>query len=237
MSSRRPAPLRHLAPYVLGVPVVVALGIVMVAAVLDLPAGPLGLAGEVQERIDDTGVRHPVTAVLLNLRAYDTWLEVVALLIAAVATLTTRATPLPSREGGAPGAVIVGLAGRLLPVVVLAGVFVLALGTFTSGGAFQAGALVAAGLFLLYLAGAPLARLLGGLGGGLLVITGSAAFLVAALAGLLFGLHALEFAPRWASGVIVAVETAVTLSIVVTLAVLLIAAPPDQPSGDQEPRR
>lgn len=237
MSASEPEPRRHVAPYVIGVPAVALLGAVMIGAVLDLPEGPLGLTGEVQERLDDSGVRHPVTAVLLNLRAYDTWLEIVALVIAAVATLTTRVTPLPSRAASPAGGVITGLVGRLLPVVVLAGVFVLALGTFTSGGAFQAGALVAAGAFLLYLAGAPLARLLSGRSAGLLMITGAAAFLVAALAGVALGLRALELAPDHAAGAIVAVETAVTISIVVTLTVLLIAAPPDEPTRDEEEPR
>jgi hypothetical protein len=53
---------RFVAPYLIGVPLVLALGVAMVGAVLDLPAGPLGLADEVAARGLESGVRHPVTA-------------------------------------------------------------------------------------------------------------------------------------------------------------------------------
>jgi hypothetical protein len=121
----------------------------------------------------------------------------------------------------------VGLVGRLLPVVLLVGVFVLALGTFTSGGAFQAGALVAAGLFLLYLAGAPINRLLAGRGGALLLSPVRRRSWSPPSPGWRSACTLSNFAPRWAGAAIVAVETAVTVSIVVTLVVLLIAAAPD----------
>ena len=55
-------------------------------AVLSLSQPALGLSAAVAERISESGVSHPVTAVLLNFRGYDTLLELVVLLLALMGT-------------------------------------------------------------------------------------------------------------------------------------------------------
>ena len=52
-------------------------------AILSLPTEWNGLGDRVADRLDESGVRNPVTAVLLNFRGYDTLLEIGVLLLAA----------------------------------------------------------------------------------------------------------------------------------------------------------
>ncbi|MDP3892698.1 hydrogenase subunit MbhD domain-containing protein, partial [Nocardioides sp.] len=58
-------------------------------------------AGLVADRVGESGVEHPVTAVLLNFRSYDTLLEVAVLLVAILAALALRPDPTP-RDVSAP---------------------------------------------------------------------------------------------------------------------------------------
>ncbi len=55
--------------------------------------------------MDRSGVTHPVTAVLLNFRGYDTLLEVAVLLIALVGTWSLRLGP-AARGRDRPGLVL-----------------------------------------------------------------------------------------------------------------------------------
>ena len=58
--------------------VVAVLGI----AVLSLPSESAGLSTAVADKLGQSGVKNPVTAVLLNFRGYDTLLELTVLLLA-----------------------------------------------------------------------------------------------------------------------------------------------------------
>jgi len=217
---------RQMLLLVIGGLAVVPLGVVMMRAITELPDEANGLVMTIEERMPDAGVSHAVTGVLLNFRAYDTWLEVVVLLVVATVTLGLRRQVLPMPSAGA-NAITVGLVRRLLPLLLLVAVFVLAIGTSGPGGAFQSGALFAAGGLLLFLAGYPITRLVGG---GLLrglLIAGTVAFLMAGLAGIVVGARALEFAPEVAAASILIIEITVTVSIVVTLVVLLVGAAPE----------
>lgn len=62
-------------------------GAALLAAMAELPVEAAGLRDEVLRHLAASGVEHPVTAVLMNFRGYDTWLEVVVLLLAALAAL------------------------------------------------------------------------------------------------------------------------------------------------------
>jgi multisubunit Na+/H+ antiporter MnhB subunit len=212
---------------------------VPLAVLLALAAGALGrspgLGGAVAERIEETGVSHPVTAVLLDFRSYDTLLEVGVLLIAALAVLSLQpgedlaAVPLPPPAES----VLAGMVRLLVPVAVVTGGWLLVLGTSGPGGAFQAGALLAGTLVLLRLAGhrspAPGSRSL-----RLLLAVGVAVFLAVALGTALLGDGLLVLDPSWAYFSILAVEIALTVSIAVTLAGLYVA---DQPAPARGARR
>jgi multisubunit Na+/H+ antiporter MnhB subunit len=203
-----------------------ALGGVLVVAVLSLPLEPGGLTAEVAANLDRSGVSHPVTAVLLNFRSFDTWLEVGVLLVAVLATLTImqahdfRAVPVPP----AVDPLLVGLPRLMVPLMVLVGGYLLWLGTHAPGGAFQSGAVLASAGVLLLLTGHRSVAVLRPAALRLLLLAGLVAFLLAALGTLLLGGPLLAFAPRWAGALILGIETLVTISIAVTLAALFAGA-------------
>jgi multisubunit Na+/H+ antiporter MnhB subunit len=203
-----------------------ALGAVLLLAVDRLPEEPGGLSALVAERIPESGVSHPVTAVLLNFRAFDTWLEVGVLLVAVLAVLTVRQSH--TLQGvaveRAVDPVLAGVARLLVPLMVLVGGYLLWLGTHAPGGAFQSGAVLAAAGVLLLLAGRRSVTALHALPLRLALLAGLLAFLLVALGTLLGGELLLALPPRWAGPLILAVETAVTVSIAVTLAVLYAGA-------------
>lgn len=209
---------------------------VLALAVAQLPSGPGGLTGEVAARLGQSGVAHPVTAVLLNFRAYDTWLEVAVLVLAALGTLALhRSVDLVHVRPAAPPALVADpvlgwLLRLLVPALVLTAGYLLWLGTGAPGGAFQAGAVMASAGVVLWMGGRPLSGVLRGWLFRSALLAGCLAFLATAAATLATRGQLLDFPPRWASAVILLVETTVTVSIVATLAALFVGAQP-------EPRR
>ena len=94
-----------------------------------------------------SGVEHPVTAVLLNFRAWDTLLELLVLLLAL---LGARQAPgdLPRYRGWS---LSISWSRLLSPLLLLVSGYLLWRGAAAPGGAFQAGALLASGLVILRL--------------------------------------------------------------------------------------
>jgi uncharacterized MnhB-related membrane protein len=85
----RPGPSTGLRPGTPGTAYVVValaggLAVVIAAGLRGLPAEFTGLSVHVAGAIADSGADNPVTAVLLNFRAYDTLLEVAVLLLALI---------------------------------------------------------------------------------------------------------------------------------------------------------
>ena len=91
-------------------------------------------------KLPESGVTNPVTAVLLNYRGYDTPLEVGVLLLAIAGAWCCAAEMARRRSAGPPAADVA--AARLLPVLVLSAGYLLWIGVFAPGGAFQGGALL-----------------------------------------------------------------------------------------------
>jgi multisubunit Na+/H+ antiporter MnhB subunit len=197
--------------------------VVLVAALLAAPPPDIALRAAVEARMDESGVKHPVTAVLLNFRGYDTLLEVGVLLLALIAMLAVSASREDAREpmAGSPDPVLRTLASIAVPVMLLASVYLLWAGAFRPGGAFQAGAVLAAAAVLQYLAGmtrgwaAPGKRLRFGLAAGFLVFIGVAA-------AQLTGRALLQFPPAWAGSLILLIEAALTASLGLILAGLFL---------------
>lgn len=90
----------------------------LLAAMFNLPPPPVVLAEVVAANIGQSGVLHPVTAVLLNFRGYDTLLEVAVLLLALLGVLAVVDRPNQPHAAhlGAPGAPVLQTLARLLPV-------------------------------------------------------------------------------------------------------------------------
>lgn len=216
-----------------GVWLTAAVGSVLVfgavaGALLGVADQPAGLTGRVAAALPDSGVGHPVTGVLLNFRAYDTWLEVVVLLSAVVAVGALRAGEVGAQPPQQPGPVMRGLAEVLVPVTVVIGLFVLSVGAQGPGGAFQGGAVLAGGLVLLHLGGY---RWVGETRPGLLwagLVAATTVFALAAIAPVLAGGELLRM-PLWrAHATIVTVEVAVAVSVAATLAFVFVAASPQR---------
>lgn len=206
----------------------IALAALLVRAVLELPRETGGLAAMARENLHASGAAHPVTAVLLNFRGYDTWLEVGVLWMAALGVLLflphadlRRIQRLDDAE-----AVLIWLVRLLFPMLVLAAGYLLWIGKYAAGGAFQAGVVGGAAAVLLWLAGHRSITALPGHVFRLLLVAGFAGFLLAASALLLFGNRLLEFPPRWAGALILAIEAAAAVSIALTVSTLIIGMQP-----------
>jgi multisubunit Na+/H+ antiporter MnhB subunit len=202
------------------------LALALGAAMLALDPAPLDLRPAVAAHLHDSGVQHPVTAVLLNYRGYDTLLEIAVLLLALLGILAvaTGERPAPPTE---TDPLLRMLARIAVPLMLVAALYLLWAGAFRPGGAFQAGAVLAAALVLLHLTGQlagwpqPGARLRWGLAAGFLVFLGVAA-------GLLLQGHLLQYPPAWAGRLILLIEFALTLSLGLTLAGLFLFLSRDQ---------
>jgi multisubunit Na+/H+ antiporter MnhB subunit len=203
-------------------------GVALAAAVLALPDDPAGLTTHVEARLVESGVTQPVTAVLLNFRSYDTWLEVGVLLVALLALLTLQRAPdVSSVPMATPDETVLSWVARLLaPVGVLVGGYLLWLGTHAPGGAFQGGAVIGACGVLLRLAGHRTADALRGWIFRVMALSGFGALLLVAagLAGA--GGAFLEYPPAWAGTLITVVETAIAVCTAFTLAVLFAGGHP-----------
>lgn len=198
---------------------------VLVASVYALPTLDVALRAQVAARLDTSGVAHNVTAVLLNFRGYDTLLEVGVLLLAVLGILSLRRTTAQAPREPQVSRVLALLMSIVAPLTVLVAGYLLWAGSHRPGGAFQAGAVLAAGGVLLRLTGQvpPIAR--AGVWLRLGLCAGFGVFLAVALSALAHG-RLLEYPRPWAGALIVLIESALTASIAFVLFALFAAAPP-----------
>lgn len=193
-------------------------------AVLSLPAESV-FADPVQESLDASGVGNPVTAVLLNFRAYDTLLEI-AVLSLAVAAVWSLATVGTARDGAPARLAQTVVVHLLAPVMVVAAGYLLWTGTNAPGGAFQAGAILGGVGVLLVLSRPDLAVLREGWALRLVLVAGTLVFLAVGALVMPFHRFLLEYPPQVSGSLILVIETAATLSIGATLAVLFLGGRP-----------
>ncbi len=188
-------------------------------AVLPLADMPTRLPQLAEQALPQSGVEHPVTAVLLNFRAWDTLLELIVLLLAllGVRQLQPEPTRLP------PAWPILGAwAGFLAPLAVTVGAYLLWRGSHAPGGAFQAGALLAAGAVVLRLTGAlPVLRWESALLRAA-VLCGILLFLLTGIATAWLGEGWLTYPAQWSGPLILIIEVAATLSIAASLTLLVL---------------
>jgi len=177
----------------------------------------------IAENLAASGVSNPVTAVLLNFRAYDTLLELAVLLTAVLGIFSLgQATP-----GYRPaGPIFDGLVRWLVPVLILMAGYLLWVGAHAPGGAFQAGATLAAGV-VLRLAGRARIGLPDGFALRIVMTAGVGVFLLVGLSLLLLGRPFLAYPPAWAGALILLIETAAMLSIAATLLLAFLGGQPE----------
>ncbi|MGA8194572.1 MAG: MnhB domain-containing protein [Acetobacteraceae bacterium] len=207
------------------------------AVLVLLPADPAPtLAPAAAVHLPELDVGNAVTAVLLAYRSVDTLLEKVVLLLALVGVWSLApdrfwgAAPSVLRPARTDGALV--LLGLLLPPVgIVVGVYILWVGATAPGGAFQAGAILAAMWLLVMIAGLRDPPEIGRRCVRLVLVAGPAVFLAVGLAGFALPGGFLSYPAGHAKPLIIAIEAVLTLSIAVILG-LLVAGPPER-----EPRR
>ncbi|MDO3383740.1 hydrogenase subunit MbhD domain-containing protein [Gilvimarinus algae] len=191
----------------------------LVEAILPLSGGAQPLPAQVDAQLAYSGVSHPVTAVLLNFRSWDTLLE---LLVVLFALLGTRQLALSSRHPHPPWPLLLAWCRWLAPLAFLLGAYLLWRGAKAPGGAFQAGALWASAIVMLRLNGLlPTVswrdwRL------RLPALLGVTVFVLLAVATWLWGAGWLVWPPGAAKALILLVELAASVGIAITLALLVM---------------
>ena len=203
----------------------IALGALIAAALLRTPENDGTMARAALEALPDSGVGNPVTAVLLNFRAFDTLLEVAVLLLTLVAVWALDLR-LPRTEALPASPVFSSLLRVSGPLLVVIAGYLLWVGASEPGGAFLAGAVLAGGCLLLRFAGRwnPGARFLRWAASvGLLVFLLTAVAMPALTGGLL------QYPPASAGMWILLIETVATVSIAAILTALFVAREPEEP--------
>jgi len=197
-------------------------GLVWAVLPLRLP-GP-ELTGIVTAHLAQSGVKHPVTAVLLNFRAYDTLLELVVLLLAL---LGARSFETPRGCAGPdPDPLLDEIWRLLVPLMVVVAGYLVWVGKFAPGGAFQAGAVLAGAGILLCLSRVPLLSAVPNLLLTALTVLGIAVFATLGASVALLGEPFLGWPPASAGTMILGIELAAMVSIGVILTLLFVGGRP-----------
>ena len=183
------------------------------------------LAGVAFGNLEQSGVSNPVTAVLLNFRAYDTLLELAVLLAATLGILALGSERRPFRR---PGVLLEGLVAWISPLLVIVAGYLLWAGAHAPGGAFQAGALLAAAIVMLRLGGMRSDHLPGPLVQRWLLVGGITAFMLTGYLASFLGLVFLQYPDGRAGLLILLIESAAMLSIALSLGLAYIGG---RPSG------
>lgn len=155
----RPGQLRHqvLLYRVLSAVIVLTLAAIFLVVTMDLPL--FGWAdspaiNEVSQRyleqgLEETGAVNAVTGMILDYRAFDTFGESAVLFAAAMSTLLLLHSPKSRmRTFRGPDEVLSQLGRRILPIILLFGIYVVVNGHLSPGGGFSGGAILGAGLIL-----------------------------------------------------------------------------------------
>ncbi len=227
-AAERPGAALRVAAAVLCALVAAALAAV-VLLLLPYPAPTLAPAAVANM---PAGIANPITAVLLDYRAFDTLLEKVVLLLALLGVWSVTpdrlwgGRPGPRHQADADG-VLTFLAQILPSIGIVIGIHVLWVGAVGPGGAFQAGAILAAMWILTMRAGLVDAPPIGDRKLRLLLVAGPALFIAIGFAGFPLAGAFLAWPVGYAKPLILVIEIALTLSIAVILG-LLVAGPPER---------
>lgn len=200
-----------------------AAGVAVIWALVGLDPHGAGLREEALAALPGSGARNPVTAVLLNFRGYDTFLEVAVLLLAVASVWSLGLAPDPAAPR--PGPLLLGMLRVQLPLLVLFGGYLLWAGAESPGGAFQAGVVLGSAGILASLAGLPPPHAVSR-GTRCALGVGFAVFWCLAAGLLALGYRLLELPPRWAAPLLLLTEGALGLSVAATMMALFVGVEP-----------
>lgn len=198
-------------------------------------SSPVNLPQLLAANLDRSGVEHPVTAVLLNFRSYDTLLEIGVLVIAGIAGISMAKTAsLEDPELRTSDSLLYALQRWFVPLMLVLAGYLLWAGSDRPGGAFQAGAVLAATGVLMRLGGSPMKFLRPGLLLRLGLVLGFTVFLLVAVASAIAGGAFLAYPPGLTKTLIVTIESVLTLSIAMVLLALFVSAPVNDAEDPEE---
>ncbi len=187
---------------------------------------PVNLSQLLYQNLELSGVEHPITAVLLNFRSYDTLLEIGVLVIAGIAGISMAKTAsLEDPELRTSDSLLYALQRWFLPLMLMLAGYLLWAGSDRPGGAFQAGAVLAATGVLMRLSGIPMAFIQPGLLLRLGLVLGFMMFLLVGVASAIGGSAFLGYPPALTKPLILIIETVLTFSIAMVLLALFVSAP------------
>jgi multisubunit Na+/H+ antiporter MnhB subunit len=198
--------------------------------VLTLPDPAPTLANEVAADIAVTGVKNPITAVLLAFRALDTLLEAIVLVIALIGVWSLApdgawgGRPGP-RHRGDPNGIFAYLARLLPPVGVVIATYIFWAGADHPGGKFQGATILAAMWMLVLMAGLADTPPISGRWLRLGIVIGPLVFIAIGWAGVSLSGAFLSYPENMAKPMIVVVEVALMPTLVLVLGLLLAGAP------------
>lgn len=219
---RRNLVRRYLLPALL-VPALAFVAVALVLALLTAPDYP-SLADAVTRTLPESGADNPVTAVLLDFRAYDTLLEM-AVLTAALAGAWSIAEA-GRTAATEPSPVLLGLIRVLGPLFPVICGYLLWAGSARPGGAFQAGSVLATLAVLLALALPGRRFVLPELPMRITAVAGTGVFLAVGLGVMAGGGAFLDYPPGLGHALVLLIEAAAMLSIAAILAGLFVGGAP-----------
>ena len=193
----------------------------LASALFNLPPDAPGLSHDVTAELARTGMQSPVTATLLDFRSYDTLLEIAVLLLAVIAARALRRGDPPTLRRDDQ---ILAFLGRVLvPIMILIAAYLLMMGLDTAGGAFQAGAILAAAGVLSILAGQGLPLHGGALPMRVGLAVGLSAFIAVGLAGMLAANAFLDYPQRVPANTVLILELGMSVSVALALIEMFVS--------------
>lgn len=203
----------------------------LAAVVLALPNPAPTLAPEAAARTPP-GIANPVTAVLMDYRAFDTLMEKIVLLLALLGVWSVTPDRLWARRPGAEhkpdtNSALTLLGQMLPPAGIVVAIYLLWAGANDPGGVFQGGTILAAMWLLAVRAGLVRLPPLGSPGLRLALIAGPALFFVVGFVGVPFAGAFLAYPAGYEKLLIMAVEIVLLVSIA-AIVTLLVTGPPEE---------
>jgi multisubunit Na+/H+ antiporter MnhB subunit len=180
----------------------------------------------VLNRLAESGVTNPVTAVLLNFRIYDTFLELLVLTAAFWGCWSLRARTATDllRQ---PGLLLGRVVSIIIPSLLVLAIYLLWAGSSRPGGEFQAGAVLGAAGILVLLVGWAIPGARHRLLRDGVVVVGAGSFLVVSLIGWVLTGHVFSVFQGLEKPTMLVIEVAAALSIAFIL-IALFAGSADQ---------
>jgi len=196
-------------------------------AIVSLPIQGASLRTQVLANMEQSGVKNPVTAVLLNFRGYDTLLEITVLFLAVLGVWSLGTVQILDKvQPGGP--FLMALMRILLPAMMVTAGYLLWVGAYAPGGAFQAGAILGGAGILLLLTDVRFASAMARWPLRIALTAGVSIFIGVAFGSMILGGRLLEYPRDLAGTLILVIECVAALSIGITLVVLYIGSRPSE---------